>query len=675
MSFATSISLGAEQNQTIKVMPGEYFSLRPTATDVFGNNAFQVGNLALVVEGLEQSSSHEIQLVGPHYISMDNFTKNNELYIKASTEFINHDGIFLEFFFNQPSSYHDNTIKIKVNLNDCRLGFVFDNATQVCLCDSTMDNLVCNSSSHNYSCVRYGYWYGEVKAIGRPIPCPGQNCDYVNGHCPNNTNRCLDSPDFCPLLANDRLCWKGRSGLLCSKCLDDHAFTFAGLRCVSNTSCKGEHTAYFLLGLFAYWILLVVFVLFILTVQLSIGSGIAYGIMYYFSVVEVFTNNTITDTFLKYLVSMSVALTQLCPRGLGEIEKCFVQSWKLNLQHELFNYVTPVAVIFLIIVVILFSRFCRFPKAISPAQNSLIHAMTILLLASYTSLTYTSFKILRPIWVNGKLKVYVDPEVEYFSNEHIPYAVVAIFIECILSLPICFLVLFATCLSKKVNIVKHRLKPFLDEFQACYVPECRWFAGFYFLARQVIFLVNIVPMDTLPEANNYLHSVNAIILIVHCSFQPYKQKWLNVLDTLLLADIVFLSFFHLQYNSNATNRVIAYILILFPSIYLLMLIAIVTFKKVSYCFQHIKACKGRFKPSSDENSGELHTACKISHTSVIISDDDDRNFDGTRFFNDTGEREPLLADSGDSGRSSYSQNSSYGEERNKPFTSSSVRIS
>ncbi len=304
------------------------------------------------------------------------------------------------------------------------------------------------------------------------------------------------------------------------------------------------------------------------------------------------------------------------------------------------------------LVVILWSRFCPCPKSISPAHNTPIHAMCLLILASYTSVTFTSFKILRPIRIGGGFRVYADPNLRYFGTKHLPYALVALFLECAIALPICFLILFSPCLYRKVNIVKLRLKPILDEFQACYRPECRWFAGFYFLARQVIFLVSIIPTESLPEANIYLHSINAVILIVFCSFQPYKLKWLNVLDTLLLADILFLSFFQLEYVSNPAHRAVAVVLVVLPSLYLAIIVVLAILYRLFHCLR-CSVCRRRFEVNQEN---EIPSALP-SHNSVAINEP----FEDSAFFRDCGEREPLLADGAQSGR--------------RPFTATSVRIS
>ena len=655
-SYATTIELDYDPKGCgggcIEVMPGEYFYLNPTTKDVFGNDAYQYGTLALA----SQDHISDVELIAPRFTNMDNFTRNHPFSVKAGRSLMNRDDydLFLEFFYTQHSNTNSSSVRVQIKLTECKAGFTFNVQAQVCQCNDfgNSNNLVCNSSSHSYACVRYGYWHGNYdNTKNTTLPCPAKNCNYHNGYCPNNSSSCPDAPDLCPLIASDSLCRKGRSGFLCSKCESNYSFTFAGERCVPSSTCSAQNTAFFTLGLIAYWICLVIFVLFILSFDLSIGSGIAYGIMYYFSVAITFTENSVTESFLISLVRTSVAVTQLYPQAFGDSPICFVENWRLNLQHQLFHYVTPAAVIFLIIVVIFASRVCRCPKIISPAQNSPIHAMCILILASYTSLTYTSFEILRPVRIGGELRVYADPDLKYFHSEHLPYALAALAIECLISLPICFLILFAPCLSGKVNMVKLRLKPILDEFQACYRPECRWFAGFYFLARQLIFLVNIIPLKSLPENNTYLHSINAVVLVIHCSYQPYKLKWLNVTDTLLLANLVFLSFFHLEYDSSLPNRAVIYVLILLPSLHLALVIVLAILKRLSHFFRHVKMRRRRFWSSRQPETTREIPSNIPTHTSVEIDEESETNFEGVVFFRDSGEREPLLADiNGDSSR-------------------------
>ncbi len=123
--------------------------------------------------------------------------------------------------------------------------------------------------------------------------------------------------------------------------------------------------------------------------------------------------------------STCVALTQFNP-NLFDINICFSESMNLNLHHLLFRFVTPFFVISIILAVVFLTRYCHCHSAISFSQNSPIHAICILIILSYTSMTYTSFQILSPLRYGGKVCVYGDPKVEYFGTQHIPFALVAL---------------------------------------------------------------------------------------------------------------------------------------------------------------------------------------------------------------------------------------------------------
>lgn len=412
-------------------------------------------------------------------------------------------------------------------------------------------------------------------------------------------------------------------------------------------SLSPGNTAWILLGIIICWIFFVVLVLVVLSLNLRLGLGFMYGIVYYFSVLNVFTDTTVTDPFLQIIINIGIAITQLSPRFFGDVPICFAESWNLNLHHYMFHNATPFFVIGMISIIILVSRCCRLPKRISLAENSPIHAICLLVLLSYTSLVYASFQMLKSLKIKGELRVYVDPEIRYFHTQHLPYALVALLSECFVALPICLFLLFAPCLSRKVNFVKLRLKPILDDFQACYRPSSRWFAGFYFLARQLVFLANTE--ESPPQNNSILHCTNALILIVHSFFQPYNLKWLNWLDSLLLLDIFLLSFFNLEWNSSFMHRAVPYLLILPPFIYLISVVLLIVSKRIilSVWFQRALT---KFKRSRSVNT-ELPSAIPTPTSTSVGMDDStaepeskSKLFGGSGFFKDYGEREPLLCE-------------------------------
>ena len=671
-----SIVLNSKPEKThdyLEVMLGEQFSIVPEVLDAFGGHSLITGNTILKLNDVEFHTIRRFELIGPRYIGMDDFTKDNKFYIIGNKDFVNDDYTDLSFEFiysKEDTGYRDNSVVLNIKLKKCKLGFQYVNSSKKCECQSKDQVLLC-SPFDDYACIKYGYWYGyHNQTAGDFFPCAGLQCDYFDGKCPQSAD-CPNTPGFCELSQPDDLCFSndrnhsGRGGLLCSECRENYSFTFSALYCVPSDTCTIRNTTLIVLGLVLYWIVIIIFVLFILCIDLSIGAGFMYGIIYFFSVATLFTDNFVTDSFLLVVMNTCVAVTQLSPRFFGDIKVCFTRDWNLNLHHLVFRYATPLFVIAMIVAIIWLSRCCRCPKKISLAQNSPIHAICMLILFSYTELTYTSFEILTLIIIKDNVYVKSDPKLAYFHKEHIPYALVALFIECFISLPICILLLLAPCLSNRVNIVKLRLKPFLDEFQACYRPKCRWFAGFYFLTRQLMFLTTTILDLGWVHSNTMPGTVSIAILGIHCIFQPYKSKWLNILDTVLLIDITLLSFVRLDSASpNIMSKVTLYALILIPSLYLLVAILLVLLKRIFIFLKshHWNNCIHK-KTSQVPPVVPTVTSVNIEGEDVTEATDSESFLDS--FYKDTGEREPLLSEN-DSEKPH--------KKRKDAFTTNSLRI-
>ena len=641
------------EHKTLELMPGEHFYIDPIVRDIFGNPSNLRGNLVLVRDNQvsNNDNTEPIRLVGPSYISMDNYTRKNPLYIEGSVSTEQQIWRVVFLYKNGNESYRDGSRGFQIKLVDCKEGFLYNSNSQICTCESK-DNFVCVSSSS--ACVRYGYWYGSNGTEVTVLPCPGRACRYSGGKCP--TSKCLSSPDFCQLDDNVNLCMTGRNGTLCSYCRANYSFTFGALSCVNSLSCRPHNTLLVMFSVVMYWIFSILFIFLVLSLNLSVGSGFMYGIVYYYSVIYLYTDNTITDTSIASLIHICIALTQLSPYMIGKIGLCFAESWKWNLNHTVFLYTTPIFIATAILSIIWLSRSCRFPRRISLAQNTPIHAISVLILLSYCSLTFISFKILKPIKIYGHTMVYVDPDWKYFHTEHLPYALLAIFIEFFITIPVCLLLLFAPCLSRRINLVKIKLKPIVDEFQACYRPERRWFAGFYFLARQLVYLVNAISQmsevrSLPPQKNIYLQFLNALILLVHVIFEPYRLRWLNLVDALLLMNILLLSFFdfYIPSKSSILYTALPYTMVLLPSLYLLGALLVLIGRRIlllikSFCYKQKIIILVNEKELRSENYQSLPTQSEV----VIHHTDCDNDYQGSStvdsFSFDNGEREPLISE-------------------------------
>ena len=213
-------------------------------------------------------------------------------------------------------------------------------------------------------------------------------------------------------------------------------------------------------------------------------------------------------------------------------------------------------------------------------------------------------------------------------------------------------------------MVRLRVKPILDDFQACYCLKCRWFAGFYFLARQVLFMAYSIPHDTLPQDTSTLLCTNALVFIIHSIAQPYKSKWLNTLDTLLLLDVVLLSILRLDWDTKFMHQAIPYLLILPPIFYYLSVIVFIVCKRLWSCSCSKKALKAMMKGcKQDMFESFVHVQPPPTSTTIDVGLDTKHDCSdraarsmalmSSGFFRDRGKCEPdtaSLSDRAEAGR-------------------------
>ena len=175
------------------------------------------------------------------------------------------------------------------------------------------------------------------------------------------------------------------------------------------------------------------------------------------------------------------------------------------------------------------------------ASNSLIEAFATFIMLSYVKIINTSFDILRPVQVynvTGQvvgLYTYYNGSLEYFGRDHLPYAVLAIFMFLTFNLvPFLLLCLYpCRCFQSCLNCCRLNtqvLCTFMDAFQGCY-----WAAFYLFLriATLVIFAVT---------QSGYFIVVGRILLIpvivIHTIIRPYCETVYNVVDIVLLLAFV-----------------------------------------------------------------------------------------------------------------------------------------
>ena len=184
-------------------------------------------------------------------------------------------------------------------------------------------------------------------------------------------------------------------------------------------------------------------------------------------------------------------------------------------------------------------------------RTSIIDAFATFILLSNIKLLSVSFDLLTPTNVytmNGTVVgifLYYNASVKYFGKEHLPYAVLAVFVVFIfIFFPILLLLLypmrcFQRCLSC-CGVRWHALPIFIDAFQGCYkdgtdgTRDCHYFAGLYLLIRLVLFIFSAITHSA------YYYAVGVLVLIgvamLLAIFQPYKAEFrtYNAVDSVFI---------------------------------------------------------------------------------------------------------------------------------------------
>ena len=487
---------------------------------------------------------------------------------------------------------------LKIEFQPCRLGMVYDPDTNECVCrDDRYITCVRNDEGRITPCIEPGFWYGNVSVTSETI-YGVQGCLAASAACRRHSNYCGDFQNMYELPENASVsCAEGWTGPLCSRCHEGLQLGYDYYRC---SECSVGNKVGLMLLIVQYWIFVVLEIVVLLHLDVSVVSAGFYCFLYFYSVIRYYYVENFPYN-MDPVISLLVSFTQLDPKYLAFTKFCLFDGMT-PIQYEFLHFIHPVAISILLYALNRIDLHCQFKFKFLSGRGA-IPAISIFLLISYTSLAETCTNILNPLtyWVTYPHRHLVVVAIQAYTpymhlTQHLPYAIVAILVACVLVIPFTLFMLLAPWLAQHLNLV--RLKPILDEYQGCYKNRYRWFAGLYLLARQFMYATS--PSSIGLDLSTYLQQlISVLLLTLHATVQPYKteSKWLNRVDTLLLLDLTLLS---LHVGSTATNSFydsrnirhgIIIVMALFPCLLLLAAIFFQVYKKVRpYCRrQHVGA--------------------------------------------------------------------------------------
>ena len=476
-------------------------------------------------------------------------------------------------------------------------GYTYSEESQTCVCYH--DKIKCNDDGNE---IKRGHWFGNIANNVTTSLCPNHYCDF--------TNRKQTSEGYFKLPSTiNAQCNDYRIGRACGECSSGYTLSYDSTDCISIDQCGVGWTVLVITLTCLYWIAVVAGVFSLMYFRYQISLGHLCGLIYYYSMVGILLNNNpyVSDGAFQF-VSILSSFAQLTPQFLGKL--CFVKGMS-GIDQLFIHYSHPVGVSFLLILIVVATR-CSARISLF-VSRCIIRVICLLILLSYTSIVSTSLLLLLPLIFTDVKEwyTYSSPNIQYFHGRHVIYGIVAVLCEIIVGIGLPLLLLFEPVLSKKINSIK--IKPLLDQFQGCYKDKYRWFAAYYLICRQVIFLVTYTINKNYSNLLFYLQTACIFIAIFHIWIQPYQNRFLNKLDGIMLLFIV------LEVNINTftflkdATTVISLMIVLLPLIFCSMIVM----KKI-FCFCLMKWHHRHYIPIADsvDDEREPDVVIRYVHTNI-----------------------------------------------------------
>ena len=353
----------------------------------------------------------------------------------------------------QTVSPRKNYIRLEVKLLDCPPGFILNKDLE-CICNAGayVALLKCDSFQ---SYLLPGYWAGLIKTSSGPgselATSPCIFCNY-NERASNSSDILLPQSYF---ELSEAVCGKTRTGTGCGKCQENYTVYFHS----PGFLCKPAEPAGCKLGWLFYTLseLLPVTIVFITVLVLNINftTGTVNGFILFSQLLDSLDINASGIIVLPDSVRHRLEVwTQGYQVIYGFFNMEFFNSESLSfclwkgasaLDMLAFRYFTILYILLLIMAVIWImnrcgGKCCGKCCRITTVRTSVIHGISTFLVVCYAQCVRISLTLLLPVDLYVRedsdfrppARVWLNAELQYFSNEHLLYALPAIF--CLLTI-------------------------------------------------------------------------------------------------------------------------------------------------------------------------------------------------------------------------------------------------
>jgi len=566
-------------NHTIRVPLGKQYKLRIAAKDDRGSTVNTVYLMKAkneyccnVTNSSMYSSNAILQLEGK---------QNCEVNIDLQT--IN----------NRPLSF-----TFKVTVENCPPGFYFYEKSCKCsvyTSDQEYRGIVKCDESELVASMKTGYWAGYQfnSTVLVTAECPPGYCITNNGisllvTLPSTPNKTELDMFICKS--------QNRTGRLCGECVEGYCISpdFLTFHCINSSSQQVNGV---LILILAKYLPLTFFLCVIMFFNISLVNGPLNSFILFSQVLDAM--NVYSSGKMANLPNGGKQLVTACNFLYGIWNLNFLET--LIPRFCIFNSRSALPIITLeyisvlhtlIVLAILFiiaprvkeklftsndrlccrcrtavkkcyERYIHLKKSANYRQGESINALTTLLVLCYVKTMTITTEIITPTVLYGPggessrvqiSVVWLDGTLGYMDGTHGKYAAVAFIclVTFVLIPPLLLLAYpYLPMLMNKLKVHNKYLEkifitpldkyvPFFDAFQSCFKNEYRFFAALYFMYRIIALCIS---SQTQSLENHYLGQsiFYTIILLLHCLCQPYKKRWLNIIDGLIFANMIVIN--------------------------------------------------------------------------------------------------------------------------------------
>ena len=205
---------------------------------------------------------------------------------------------------------------------------------------------------------------------------------------------------------------------------------------------------------------------------------------------------------------------------------------------------------------------CRCLSIDGDATKTIIDVFATFFLLSYAKFVFASLRTLyygrslnlKNASLQETFHAYSDPSMQFFGNEHLPFAIISVLIFLLAVLPVPLILvlypvrsirtLFFKCPvgSRKVAAINI----FVQKFYSCYRDkteggrDMRSLVSIYFFLRMLVTLVTInqIPPKVSFSILVFIYIASSILIALA---QPYKKNYMTITDTLILANLAMAS--------------------------------------------------------------------------------------------------------------------------------------